>query len=140
MSRDLIQRGLGWSWTPLRVQRSIADAETNVAIATLRDSAVAFDIMKYQVDAAAGPTCRSLWRTSSTPAWSAPSVAHGFLRLRCGHDKRVAFSCKRRGFCPPCGARRMAQTAAHRVDHVILHVAVRQWVRSCPAAVTKKNV
>ena len=34
-------------------------------------------------------------------------LAHGFLRLRCGdcgHDKRVAFSCKRRGFCPTCGA------------------------------------
>ena len=30
-------------------------------------------------------------------------LAHGFLRLRCGdcgHDKLVAFSCKRRGFCP----------------------------------------
>ena len=29
-------------------------------------------------------------------------LAHGFLRLRCGdcgHDKLVAFSCKRRGFC-----------------------------------------
>ena len=28
-------------------------------------------------------------------------LAHGFLRLRCGdcgHDKLVAFSCKRRGF------------------------------------------
>ena len=39
-------------------------------------------------------------------------LAHGFLRLRCGdcgHDKRVAFSCKRRGFCPSCGARRLAQ-------------------------------
>ena len=35
-------------------------------------------------------------------------LAHGFLRLRCGecgHDKLLAFSCKRRGFCPPCGAR-----------------------------------
>ena len=31
-------------------------------------------------------------------------LAHGFLRLRCGdygRDKLVAFSCKRRGFCPP---------------------------------------
>ena len=58
-------------------------------------------------------------------------LAHGFLRLRCadcGHDKRVAFSCKRRGFCPLCGARRMAQTAAHLVDHVIPQVPVRQWV------------
>lgn len=42
------------------------------------------------------------------------TLAHGFLRLRCGecgHDKPLAFSCKRRGFCPSCGARRMSQTA-----------------------------
>ena len=34
-------------------------------------------------------------------------LAHGFLRLRCdgcGHEKLVAFSCKRRGFYPSCGA------------------------------------
>ena len=63
------------------------------------------------------------------------NLAHGFLRLHCGdcgHDKLVAFSCKRRGFCPSCGARRMAQTAAHLVDHVIPHVPVRQWVLSLP--------
>ncbi|MFM8766626.1 MAG: transposase zinc-binding domain-containing protein, partial [Rubrivivax sp.] len=62
-------------------------------------------------------------------------LAHGFLRLRCGecgHDKVLAFSCKRRGFCPSCGARRMSQTAAHLVDHVIPHVPVRQWVLSLP--------
>jgi len=62
-------------------------------------------------------------------------LAHGFLRLRCGecgHDKLLAFSCKRRGFCPSCGARRMSQTAAHLVDHVIPHVPVRQWVLSLP--------
>ena len=62
-------------------------------------------------------------------------LAHGFLRLHCGdcgHDKLVAFSCKRRGFCPSCGARRMAQTAAHLVDHVIPHMPVRQWVLSLP--------
>ena len=30
-------------------------------------------------------------------------LAHDFMRLRCGacgHDKLLAFSCKRRGFCP----------------------------------------
>jgi len=62
-------------------------------------------------------------------------LAHGFLRLRCadcGHDKLLAFSCKRRGFCPSCGARRMAQTAAHLVDHVIPRVPLRQWVLSLP--------
>ena len=62
--------------------------------------------------------------------------AHGFLRLRCGdcgHDKLLAFSCKRRGFCPSCGARRMSQTAAHLVDHVIPRVPVRQWATAAPS-------
>lgn len=50
------------------------------------------------------------------------SFAQGLLRLRCGdcgHDKLVANSCKRRGFYPLCGARLVAQTAAHRVGHVM---------------------
>ncbi|WP_409981726.1 transposase zinc-binding domain-containing protein [Roseateles sp.] len=61
-------------------------------------------------------------------------LAHGFLRLRCGecgHDKLLACSCKRSGFCPPCGVRRMSQTAAHLVDHVIPHVPVRRWCCPC---------
>ncbi|WP_422565920.1 transposase zinc-binding domain-containing protein [Ideonella sp.] len=48
----------------------------------------------------------------------------------CGHDKLLAFSCKRRGVCPSCGARRMSQTEAHLVDHVIPDVPARQWVLS----------
>ena len=62
-------------------------------------------------------------------------LAHGFLRLRCDgckEEKLVAFSCKRRGICPSCGTRRMAEAAAHRVDHVIPKVPVRQWVLSFP--------
>jgi hypothetical protein len=58
-------------------------------------------------------------------------LAHGFLRLHCdacGHDRLVAFSCKRRGFCPSCGGRRMADTAAHLVDRVLPDVPIRQWV------------
>ena len=49
-------------------------------------------------------------------------LAYGFLRVRCAdcaHEKLVAFSCKRRGFCPSCGTRRMAESAAHLVDEVI---------------------
>jgi hypothetical protein len=45
--------------------------------------------------------------------------------LEFGHDKLLAFSCKRRGFCPSFGARRMSSTEAHLVDHVIPHVPVR---------------
>jgi hypothetical protein len=62
-------------------------------------------------------------------------LAHGFLRVRCtecGHEKLVAFSCKRRGICPACGARRMAETAAWLVDRVIPKMPVRQWVLSFP--------
>ncbi len=62
-------------------------------------------------------------------------LACGFLRLRCGacgHEKLVAFSCKGRGFCPSCGGRRMAETAAYLVDEVIPEVPVRQWVLSFP--------
>jgi len=48
MSRDLIERGLGWSWTPLRVARCIAAADTNVLVAVrgaMRP--LGFGIMKY---------------------------------------------------------------------------------------------
>jgi len=49
-------------------------------------------------------------------------LAQGFLRVHCdacGRDRFVAFSCKGRGFCPSCGGRRMADTAAHLVDRVV---------------------
>ena len=44
----------------------------------------------------------------------------------------VAFSCKRRGFCPSCGARRMAESAALLVDEVFPKQPVCQWVLSFP--------
>ena len=62
-------------------------------------------------------------------------LAHGFLRLGCDTCKKemlLAFSCKRRGFCPSCAGRRMAQTAAHLVECVIPWVPTRQWVVSVP--------
>src|SRR6266700_1289763 len=62
-------------------------------------------------------------------------LAHGFLRLGCDtcpKELLLPFSCKRRGFCPSCAARRMAQTAAHLVECVIPWVPTRQWVVSVP--------
>jgi ribosomal protein S27E len=64
-------------------------------------------------------------------------LEHGFLRVKCDAcqaEKLVAFSCKRRGFCPSCGARRMAETAALLVDDVLPQQPVRQWVLSLPFA------
>ncbi len=62
-------------------------------------------------------------------------LEHGFLRAQCDtchHEKLVAFSCKKRGFCPSCGARRMAESAALLVDDILPHEPIRQWVLSFP--------
>ena len=64
-------------------------------------------------------------------------LEHGFLRVRCADcqaERLVAFSYKRRGFCPSCGARRMAEGAALLVDEVLPREPLRQWVLSVPFA------
>lgn len=56
-------------------------------------------------------------------------LEHGFLRVQCETchaEHLVAFSCKRKGFCPSCGARRMAESAALLVDEVLPHKPMRQ--------------
>ncbi|MGB2426446.1 MAG: transposase zinc-binding domain-containing protein, partial [Alteromonas sp.] len=62
-------------------------------------------------------------------------LENGFLRVVCDdckHEKLVAFSCKKRGICPSCGARRMAESAKLLVDDVLQGYPVRQWVLSLP--------
>lgn len=48
MSRDLIEQGLGWSWTPLRVKAQIQSQETVVLTARIRGEVVGFAIMEFQ--------------------------------------------------------------------------------------------
>ena len=62
-------------------------------------------------------------------------LCHGFTRLACevcGRTIFLSFSCKRRGCCSSCSARRMCNTAAVVVDRVLPEVPVRQWVLSTP--------
>ena len=62
-------------------------------------------------------------------------LSQGFIRIYCSTckaEKLLAFSCKRRGFCPSCTARRMNITADHLVAKVIPQVPTRQWVLSFP--------
>ena len=62
-------------------------------------------------------------------------LEHGFLRVRCATyqlERLVVFSCKKRGFCPSCGARRMAETATLLSDEVFPDAPLRQWVISFP--------
>ena len=59
----------------------------------------------------------------------------GFVRTYCYQCREsgiVPFSCKKRGFCPSCTARRMNDEAAHLVDRVLPEVVTRQWVLSFP--------
>ncbi len=62
--------------------------------------------------------------------------AHGFARAvceTCGDELLLPFSCKLRGICPSCNARRMSNTAAHLIDHVIApDLTLRQWVLTVP--------
>jgi len=59
-------------------------------------------------------------------------LARGFTRWRCpacGDSLLVGLSCGGRTVCPSCSGRRMAQTAANLVDHVLPRgVPYRQWV------------
>ena len=62
-------------------------------------------------------------------------LEYGFLRVQCEHchhERLVAFSCKKRVFCPSCGTRRMAVNPVLLIDHILPMVDMRQWVISFP--------
>jgi len=62
-------------------------------------------------------------------------LAHGFTRVACAHCKDellVGYSCKRRGVCPSCNARRAHDTALHLEAAVLPRVPWRQWTLSFP--------
>ncbi len=50
LSRDEVEQGLVWSWTPSRVCRAIQDRETNVVVARAGTKVVGFAIMEYQLE------------------------------------------------------------------------------------------
>jgi ribosomal protein S18 acetylase RimI-like enzyme len=47
MSRDLIEHGLSWSWTPARVQHFISGPESSVVVARREQRIAAFAIMHF---------------------------------------------------------------------------------------------
>jgi hypothetical protein len=60
---------------------------------------------------------------------------NGFARVRCGACRAeflVAFSCKGRGLCPSCAAKRAAALAAFLREEVLADVGHAQWVFSIP--------
>ena len=60
---------------------------------------------------------------------------NGFARVRCRRCPQeflVAFSCKGRGLCPSCGAKRAAELAAFLADEIVEDVGHAQWVFTVP--------
>jgi ribosomal protein S18 acetylase RimI-like enzyme len=47
MSREYIEHGLGWSWTPARIAAAIQEQSTNVAVIHQSGGMVGFGIMHY---------------------------------------------------------------------------------------------
>ena len=59
----------------------------------------------------------------------------GFARVRCdqcGHEYLLAFSCKRRHFCPSCHQKRVVAFSERLVGQVLKKVPHRQWVFAIP--------
>lgn len=52
--------------------------------------------------------------------------------VSCGFSHDIAFSCKRRGWCPYCMERRMIDRAEVLTNEVLSDVPIRHWVLSLP--------
>ena len=74
-----------------------------------------------------------LGRYMACGTWRAPVSAQP--GDGCHAEHLVAFSCKCRGFCTSCGARRMAESSALLVDEVLPEQPMRQWVHQHGIAV-----
>lgn len=55
-----------------------------------------------------------------------------YLCPDCGHDIFVAFSCKQRGLCPSCDAKRSAVITGQALERLLAFVPYRQWVLVVP--------
>ena len=75
LSRDLIEYGLRWRWTPERIAGSIRAPDVNVLVACVRGHIVGFAIMRYgETDAhldllAVAPAYRRLGIARQLVAW-----------------------------------------------------------------------
>ena len=52
MSKDLIESGLGWSWTPSQVVNEINSIDSNVIVTAKGQDVIGFAVMKYLDDEA----------------------------------------------------------------------------------------
>ena len=102
LARDCIEVGLGWTWRPARVLRSMAEPSTNVAVCRDPRGLAGFGIMKYGDEEAhllllaVDARRRRRGVGSALVAWlewSARTAGLGVIRLeaRCGNPPALAF-------------------------------------------------
>ena len=106
MSRELIEAGLDWAWTPARVASRIGGRETNVVVARVASGRIAgFGIMRYGDESAhldllgVIPECRGRGLGRHIVEWlERPAIAAGIaavsLEVRLTNDGAQA--CYRR--------------------------------------------
>ena len=101
LSRDHIEHGLGWSWTPARVLGAMRDPASNVIVVRQRERLAGFGIMQYGDDSAhlallaVHPTRRHLGIGAHLVAWlEQPARAAGIkhIRLEARSDNRSAIA------------------------------------------------
>jgi [ribosomal protein S18]-alanine N-acetyltransferase len=109
LSRDLIEYGLRWRWTPARVQESIRAPDVNVLVACIEEQIAGFAIMRYGDDVAhldllaVAPLYRRAGIGQQLLAWleECAIVAGIFnvgLELRAGNEGAQMFY-ERMGYC-----------------------------------------
>jgi Putative transposase/Transposase zinc-binding domain len=103
-----------------------------------------YPVVQYHLETFLSQAAEADTLSEGVPAWverdfrgylECGILAYGFARARCeecGHERLIPFSCKGRGVCPSCNARRMCEVAAHLTDHVLPPLPTRQWVLSVP--------
>lgn len=73
LSRDHIEQGLGWRWTPPRILRMIQDAASNVVVARSAGAFAGFGIMRYKDDEA------HLLLLAVEPAWQRKGMGSALM-------------------------------------------------------------
>jgi ribosomal-protein-alanine N-acetyltransferase len=109
LSRDEIEQGLPWRWTPARVARAIANPAVNVAVVRDAGRLQAFGIMRYADDAAhllllaVHPEQRRAGLGSALLRWLelvAVNAGIGVVRLEARDDRPAARAFYRHhGYC-----------------------------------------
>jgi ribosomal protein S27E len=112
------RRRCRWWESATRISTAVTVREQTALYPVIETNLTPFLAHLHERDAAL-PRFRHQ-RVEGLPALRSPGTR--FVRVKCDgcrHEYLVAFSCKRRGFCPSCGAHRMIETSAHLIDHVL---------------------